>query len=186
MKRSLTTSLPFLALALFGTLAPSLALADLGPCNAPIKATESLRSYHAVVITGPGAAGQTTMDLVRPDRFHVTQPEIEIIAIGNQAWQRIDGGAWKTAPGVDGTSVFATADSFKPQGSDATCVYAGMGLWRGQPAHIYKSASTKRASTSTLYVFGDGLIHHVDSTTSRGRVSMDFSQFNSASVSAPK
>jgi hypothetical protein len=189
MIRSRTSSIVCLSAGLLFVPAPQPALADSGgACLTAARANESLRSYRAVMVTGFDGKNQTsTVDIVKPDRFHVVEPEIEMIAVGFHAWQRTGGGSWKPMPGLDGKDIFAASSvKFKP--GAASCVDAGMGLWHGQPAHIYKATSLRagKSSQTTLYVFGDGLVHHMDIATSSGNVTMDFSAFNSATVNAPR
>jgi len=167
------------------TLSP--ARADVGgACLAAAHANASLKSYRAVMTTSYG--GKTTVstvDLVKPDRFHVTQPAIEIIAIGNRAWRRMGSGPWQTMPGMKVADLFATSQiKFS---HSTTCVDGGMGLWHGQPAHLFKSTSTVngKASQGTIYVMSDGFVHHMDMTASGDHFTMDFLNLNTATVKPP-
>ena len=79
--------------------------------------------------------------------------------------------------------------SFMPHNAKVTCTDAGMGLWHGQPAHIFKASSVNAKGTvsnMTMYVFPDGLPHHMDYSSTDGTSgTFDFSKFNSTTVSPP-
>ena len=112
-----------------------------------------------------------------------------MIAVGKQAWMKMNGGPWKLMPSLAGMGSLASMDpskDFKIQGN-GSCTDAGMGIWKGQPAHIYKGVSTSSHGTvtSTMYQLGDGYVHHVDVNTSSGKSTFDFSNFNSTNVSPP-
>jgi hypothetical protein len=189
MQRTILSSAAALLFVAAGLSAPAPARADASSaCLAAAQANQNLHSYRAVMVSDYGGKSETsTVDIVKPDSFHVTGSGFEMIATGGRAWRRAGSSAWESMPGMSGKDIFSTS-SVDLKAHAHACVDAGMGLWHGQPAHLYKSTGTNanRSAETTLYVFGDGLVHHADITTSSGRISMDFSEFNSATVEPPK
>jgi hypothetical protein len=182
-------SLAAAALFLAGSVASAApALADGGACLAAAHDNDSAKSYRAIMTSGlSGKTTVSTIDIVKPDRFHETGTNEEMIAIGHKAWMRMGSAGWKSLPGMDVSDLFSTTGVKFKNTNGLSCVDAGMGLWHGQPAHIYKGASTSVHGPvhSTLYVMSDGYVHHIEMTTTSGNVEMDFTNFNSASVNPP-
>jgi hypothetical protein len=164
--------------------APS--MADVAPgCIAAIHANDRATSYRAV-LHGIGLGGaNTTTEIEKPDRIHVIMGSTEIIAVGNKSWKR-SGSGWQNYPPMPVAQILATSNTTfdKKLGS---CVDGGMGSWHGQPAHIFKGTTMDggKPAVTTIYVFSDGFVHHVESAGPRGSFSGDFSNFNSTNISAP-
>jgi hypothetical protein len=164
---------------------------NMGPCLAVSQANLKANSYRSVMNTNyDGRPNVSTVDIQKPDRVHVTSPHSEIIAIGKKTWMRSGGGPWKLMPNLTGMGDLASinpAKEFKPEGS-GSCVDAGTGTWKGQPAHLYRGTSTNPrfgTVTDTMYQLSDGYIHHVDANSSHGKSSFDFTDFNSINISPP-
>jgi hypothetical protein len=159
-------------------------------CIEVFHAHDSVKSYRAVQTrTRNGGSTTSTIDIVKPDRAHMISPRIEMIVIGNRMWRRMGGTAWQTAtPGIKGTDILSTMQ-IHTENFGGSCSDAGMGMWRGHPAHIFKGTYVTPSGTqhATAYLFGDGLVHHVDMTLSGGgTMSMDLSNFNTTSVNPPR
>lgn len=181
------SAIPFamLALACACFAAPTAALADPAACLAAARADDSAHSYRMVMNTSfRGQTLTTTIDLVRPNRFHLTEPGIEMIGIGKKAWKRA-GSAWQPMPGFD-IGDFPTAQTNLTSWA-GSCVDGGIGAWRGQPAHLFRGTSVRngKQSVATIYVFADGFVHHVDVKSANSLVEMDISNFNTTTVNAP-
>jgi hypothetical protein len=181
------TAASFLA-ALLPALTGLPARADSTSCQAAVQTFDSLKSYRAVSTTNVGGKPYvSTTDIVLPDRFHVWEKDIELIAIGSKSWQKMNGADWQATP-ASGTSMDLRPDAAAFRNVGADCSDAGMGAWQGQPAHIFKSSNiSERAGhlVSTLYVFSDGYVHHLE-IKGADVVTMDFSAFNSATVKPPR
>jgi hypothetical protein len=181
----------FLLLAAAGSFAGPAAAENTATCLQAFKATQSVNSYMAVWTRNHNGTTETsTVEMQKPDRFHESGEGHEMIAIGNKAWMKTGDGPWTPLPGSmnAGEIVSMNPGSFTNFHGTRTCTDAGMGLWHGQPAHIYHSTYTDPklgSSNSTFYVMSDGYIHHMDFTTSRGNSSMDFSRFNEVTVKGP-
>jgi hypothetical protein len=171
--------------------APVSAAFDMGQCEGIVRAFGSAKSYRAVMTsTFSGKSNATTVEMEKPDRVQVTSPQNEMIAIGKKTWMKMNGGPWKALPGMSGMGDLASMDpskSFKPTGTGA-CVAAGLGLYKGQPARLFKTTATSPnlgTVHNTIYVLSDGFVHHVDGDSPHGKMSMDFSDFNSVNISPP-
>jgi hypothetical protein len=152
---------------------------------AAVHANERATSYHAVLVGIAGQGATTTTDIQKPDRIHMIMGPIEIIAVGNKAWKR-SGSGWQTYPPMPVAQILSMSASplAKKVGS---CEDAGMGSWHGQPAHMFKGTTVDegKPSVTTIYVFGDGFVHHIENTGPRGGFRGDFSNFNSTTINAP-
>jgi hypothetical protein len=186
----LRAALALAAACTFLTAGP--AQADTAVCKQIVAGLNSLHSYHAVIsMTIGGKPYVTTMDIEKPNKYHVTQPGMEVIYVGTSGWQRPTGEAWKPAPAMPVDLTAAATDIFGK--GDWNCTSAGAGAWQGQPARIYKVTGTrsvgeKRIPTAeTIYMLGDGYVHHVVvNSGSDPPWTMDFTELNTATVTAPK
>jgi hypothetical protein len=175
-----------IALACACLATPAAAFADRGACLAAAHANDSAKSYRAAMTTSfRGQTTTSTVDLVLPDRFHVTEPTIEMIAIGKRAWKRTPGGAWQSMPGMEAGDL--SAGQVKVSNLAGSCVDAGMGMWHGQAAHLFRGTNVRggKRTVATIYVFADGFVHHLDLQSSDGTIEMDLSNFNTTTVNAP-
>jgi hypothetical protein len=177
------------ALFLFGALAATPpVLAGDSSCLKAAHSNDGAKSYRAVMTSTRGARSIVeTIDIVKPDRMDESGPGHEMVAIGHSAWMREGSGPWKKLPGMDVGDLLSTASTTKFESNSVSCVDNGMGLWHGQPAHMFTGTNNSPHGLvrSKLYLMGDGYIHHLETSTSSGGIQMDFSEFNSASVSAP-
>jgi hypothetical protein len=166
-------------------LPPMPALAgDASPCIAAAGANERATSYRAVL--SMGTTGTSTTDIQRPDRIHLTTPGMEVIAIGHKAWRR-SGSGWQPFAAMPVAEILSMSKTELNSKKLASCVDAGMGLWHGQPAHIFRGTSIVdgKPSETTIYVFSDGYVHHIENKNINGGFSGDFSNFNSTVVNPP-
>jgi hypothetical protein len=68
---------------------------------AAARAQNAASSYRIEgATTSAGTSLTYTMEIVKPDRFHITTGSGEFIAIGTTTWRK-SGGTWKAAPGLD-------------------------------------------------------------------------------------
>ena len=187
MKPTLLAGFSVAALAAATLSAPANAAS---PCAAAVHSMLNYTSYHGVMnVTVDGKPIVTTMDVVKPDRVHVTMMGTEMVVIGKSGWQRTGSGAWSAAPGMDGASLISPPAGLGTEYIEKSCIDAGMGMWQGTPAHRYKATylNVKKAVvTSTLYVDGSGMLRGVQGGEPKSPVTMTLTQINSASVTAPK
>jgi len=156
-------------------------------CFTAFTANDKARSYRMILTSRNGVE---TIDMVKPDRMHILTNGTEIIAIGNRGWARLGpNSVWKPTPAMSMSDIRSMLAAITgKQHSGDTCVDAGMGSYRGHPAHLYKGthAGPFGPSKGTIYVFGDRLVHHIDAVSARGTLSMDFTDFNTATVYPPE
>jgi hypothetical protein len=157
----------------------------------PASALTSVKSYSTSMSFEKNGKPSmvATEELVRPSSIGVHMKNMEMIGIGNKAWMRMNGSAWTPTKLAIGQLASMDPKSFMPHNAKVTCTDAGMGLWHGQPAHIFKASSVNAKGTvsnMTMYVFPDGLPHHMDYSSTDGTSgTFDFSKFNATTVSPP-
>jgi hypothetical protein len=157
-------------------------------CVAAFEANLGLHSYRTTMTTAAGA--QTVVDLVVPDRFHVSGKNMEMISVGSRTWMRIGNAGWNPMPGagMNTAAIFATArQQMDVNKAGNSCVDAGLGSYGGRPAHVFNFSRSGASGTSSgkVYVFADGYVHHLETTSPHGTIEVDFSKFNSVSVNPP-
>jgi hypothetical protein len=185
VSRVASAATAFVLVALFPVAS---ARADGEVCFTAAHANDSVKSFEAVVSeTINGQTFTTTEEFVKPDRMHVVGMGVEMYVIASKTWQRTNGGAWKvttsSAPPADMTSMAS-----KLSKSQIVSCTESAGVWRGQPAHIFHATTTSAKGGTvkmTEYVLSDGYIHHVEIVTAAAPVTMDFSKFNTTTVSPP-
>jgi hypothetical protein len=157
-------------------------------CVAAYEANLGLHSYRTTLRTPAGT--QTTVDLVIPDRFHVIGKGMEMISVGNRTWMRTGSAGWSPMPGagMNTAAIFAMArQQMDVNKAGNSCVDAGLGSYAGRPAHVFKFSRVgpNGPSSGKLYVFPDGYVHHLETSSPQGPIEVDFSKFNSVAVSPP-
>ena len=157
-------------------------------CTSIVKSVFAANSYEATISIHGKSDVQATTYIQKPDRIHVIEPKIEMIGIGSKSWMRLNGGAWQSTPVALGGLASMDPSQFMKTKGTLTCTDAGMGMWHGQPAHIYKTTSSGSKAGpghATMYVGTDGFVRHVEFQTAKVSGSEDLSKFNAVKITPP-
>jgi outer membrane lipoprotein-sorting protein len=151
----------------------------------------TLTSYRATMTTT--AHGQTqkrTIEFVAPDRVRMSGGSpMNLVSIGSRSWMQLPGRGWTASPVGIGAMVGKMRDpaNIEKFSKDAHQVvtFKGNGTWQGQPAHLYAVSSSFSGyeSHATVYVLPDHFVHHIETTGQYGTSTIDYSDFNSKSIS---
>jgi len=142
----------------------------------------SVKSFRArMSVSGAPAAAQTmTMEMVMPDRIHMTSAQFEMILIGNASYVKI-GNTWQKMTLPQSVDV----NQFKPgtwqtqiQGGLPDIKILGPDTVDGVPTIVYQFSSAKssgqEAATKVWIGVTDGFPHKIES----GTAVMTFYDFN--------
>lgn len=155
----------------------------------------SVKSFRAkMTVSGSPAAAQTmTMEMVMPDRMHMTSAQFEMIVIANTTYLKI-GNQWQkmTLPQSQSFDV----NLFNPKnyetklqnpGALPDIKILGPDTVEGVPTIAYQITSpaqsgTPTATTKVWIGVADGFPHKIESGTSTGTATIIFSDFNSPAI----
>lgn len=103
--------------------------------------------YHVEMqMTGAGGGtGAMQGDVIRPDKFHMTMPQGEMIMIGENVWMNM-GGAWRQMPGTPGKMIKGqmsqSLDSGFKNHTNVQCLGATTYRDKAVTAYAFDSAGT--------------------------------------------
>ena len=139
----------------------------------------SVHSYHCDILA---SRGTVSMDMVAPDKFHMTMNgKMQLIKIGSDMWMNM-GGAWQQMPQV-GAMMQRPMDLARGAGmqghapSDYAITDLGPALLDGMPTHKYHMVG-KDGSTVDMWV-AKSLPVQVQASGKEGTATIKYSQYNS-------
>lgn len=103
------------------------------------------KSFRAKMETNAeGRVAVTNMEFVAPDRYHMTNPQMEMILIGGDYYMRPSGGPWrKIAAGMQDVVKSFRSKEMMEQFEKATEVkFLKPDMYEGKPALVYEYTST--------------------------------------------
>ncbi len=193
MRRSFfLLSFALVALATLPLLAKPAQADDRARLMEDAKPYLTMTSYRAkMTMTTSGTTHTRTIEFVAPDRVRMTgdSPMGNLVSIGSRSWMQLPGRGWTASPAAIGSMMGQMRDpaNIEKFSKDAHQVvtFKGNGTWQGQPAHLYavSSSFSGYSSHATVYVLPDHYVHHIETTGQYGTSSIDYSDFNSKSIS---
>ena len=174
------SSLLVLLFAAMTMLAPAPAYADAtSDIGAMSQAFTAVHSFHADITT---TRGVMSMDVVKPDKFHMTMNGMmQVISIGTDMWANMNG-SWQhmsmPAGMMQRPMDMARYAGMSAQGpSDYTITDLGPAMLAGVPTHRYHMVG-KTGDTVDIWV-SNNLPLQVQATGKNGTATIKYSEWNS-------
>lgn len=183
------------------TAAPT-ATATAAPTNAnPLDALAQIfrgwagvKTFRAKIIVTPtkGAATETDLDVVMPDRFHVKSKQLEAIVIGTTYYVKI-GSQWQKIALPKGIDLnFADVKKLESElGASTNAKLFGPEVLDGTPTLVYQYTTTIKTptpltTTSKVWVaVSDQLPRKMESVSKSSTTTVTYSDYNAAITIAP-
>jgi hypothetical protein len=144
------------------------------------QAFASVHSFHADITTPRGAM---SMDVVQPDKFHMTMNgKMQMIKIGSDMWVNANG-QWQHLPSMAGGMMQRPMDMAHNAGmqgngpSDYNITDLGPAMLGGVPTHRYHMVG-KTGDTVDMWV-SKNLPLQVQATGKDGTATIKYSEYNS-------
>ncbi len=145
----------------------------------------AVQSFHADITTPKGIT--MSMDMIKPDKFHVTMNGMQVIEIGSDMWMNMTG-SWQHM-NMGGAMIQRPMDMARNAGmhgnapSDYQITDLGPAMLDGIPAHKYHMAG-KTGDAVDMWV-SKNLPLQVQATGKKGTATIKYSQYNSVPPITP-